>query len=201
MRPRGRADAGPSEACASVCLRGVRVIIMPTPRCCRHPSVIRTPPSPSITTVDAVSCDPRPGAPGLWHRSDGRVEVRAGARLTPATLVQLASACYALRQAGHHPVLRADDAAVREYLWRCGFLAVVHPVARVEPPMSMAIAPGCAGASGLAPPPRRDQARDQRRPPSPVGPDTPGPAAAAAVSDRRRLRCDHGGLGALPKYL
>jgi hypothetical protein len=113
---------------------------MPTPRCCRHLSVIRTPPSPSITTVDAVSCDPRLGAPDLWHRADGRVEVRAGARLTPAALVQLASMCYALRHAGHQPVLRADEAAVREYLWRCGFLAVVHPVATVEPPL--VIAPG-----------------------------------------------------------
>ena len=63
------------------------------------------------------------------------------ARLTPATLVQLASACYALRQAGHSPVFRADDAAVREYLWRCAFLAVVRSVARIEPPVPMAIAP------------------------------------------------------------
>ena len=113
---------------------------MSTPRCCRHPSVIRTPPRPSIPTVDAVSCAPRPGAPDLWHRPDGHVEIRADARLTPAALVQLASLCYALQQAGHHPVLRADDAAVREYLWRCGFLAVVDPVAMVEPPL--VIAPG-----------------------------------------------------------
>jgi hypothetical protein len=141
MRPRGRTDAGPSEACASVCLRGVQVITMPMPRCCRHPSVIRTLPSSSITPVDVVSCAPRLGTPDLWHRPDGRVEVRAGVRLTPAALVQLASACYALRQAGHHPVLRADDAAVREYLWRCAFLEVVRPVARIEPPVPMAIAP------------------------------------------------------------
>ena len=132
---------GPSEACASVCLRGVRVIIMPTHRCCRHQSVTRTPPSPSIPTVDAVSCAPRLGAPDLWHCSDGRVEVRAGVRLTPATLVQLASACYALLQAGHHLVFRADDAAVHEYLWRCAFFAVVHPVVGIEPPVPMAIAP------------------------------------------------------------
>jgi anti-sigma regulatory factor (Ser/Thr protein kinase) len=57
---------------------------------------------------------------------------------TPATLVQLASACSALRQAGHQPVLRADDAAVREYVWRCACVAVVHPAATVEPPMVMA---------------------------------------------------------------
>jgi anti-sigma regulatory factor (Ser/Thr protein kinase) len=69
------------------------------------------------------------------------VEVRAGVRLTPATLVQLASACYALRQAGHHPVFRADDAAVHEYLWRCAFFAVVQSVVRIEPPVPMAIAP------------------------------------------------------------
>jgi hypothetical protein len=117
------------------------VIVMPPHRCCRHPPVIRTPPSPSITPVDVVWCDPRLGAPGLWHCSDGRVEVRAGVRLTPATLVQLASACYALRQAGHDPVFRADDAAVHEYSWRCAFFAVVHPVARIEPPVPIAVAP------------------------------------------------------------
>jgi hypothetical protein len=141
VRPRGRANAGPREACASVCLRGVQVIVMPPPRCCRHPSAIRTPPSPSITPVDVVLCDPRLGASGLWHCSDGRVEVRAGVRLKPATLVQLASACYALRQAEHDPVFRADDAAVHKYLWRCAFFAVVHPVARIEPPVPIAIAP------------------------------------------------------------
>jgi hypothetical protein len=100
--------------------------------------VIRTPPNPAITTVDAVSGDPRLGAPDRWHRADGRVEVRAGVRLTPAALVQLASVCYALRQAGHQPVLRADEAAVREYLGQCGFLAVVHPVATLEPPLVLA---------------------------------------------------------------
>jgi anti-sigma regulatory factor (Ser/Thr protein kinase) len=117
---------------------------MLTPRCCRHPSVTRTPPHPSITPVDAVSGDPRLGSPDLWPRPDGRVEVRAGARLTPATLVPWASACYALRQAGYHPVLRVEDAVVRDYLWRCAFLAAVHPVATVEPPLIMA--PG--GARG-----------------------------------------------------
>ena len=113
---------------------------MPTPRCCRHPSVLRRPPSPSITTVDRVSCGPRLGARDLWHGSDGRVEVRAGVRLRPATLVHLASVCYALRQAGHDPVFRADDAAVHEYLWRCAFLTVVRPVATIEPPVSVAMA-------------------------------------------------------------
>jgi hypothetical protein len=95
--------------------------------------MIRTPLSLSIT--------PGLGAPGLWHCSDGRVEVCTGVRLTLAILVQLASACDALRQGGHHPVFRAEDAAVREYLWRCAFFAVVHPVARIEPPLPMAITP------------------------------------------------------------
>jgi hypothetical protein len=88
-----------------------------------------------ITTGDALSCDPPLDAPELWPRPDGRVEVRAGARLTAPALVQLAAACYALRQAGHRPVVRAEDAAVREYLWRCAVLAVVHPVATIEPPL------------------------------------------------------------------
>jgi anti-sigma regulatory factor (Ser/Thr protein kinase) len=116
------------------------VIIMPTPRCCRHQSVTRTPLSTSIPTVDVVSGDPRLGIPDLWHRPDGRVEVRAGARLTPAALVQLAAACYALWQAGRQPVLRVDEAAVRRDLWRCGFVQVVHPVTTLEPPL--VIAPG-----------------------------------------------------------
>ena len=59
-------------------------------------------------------------------------------RLTPATLVQLAAACYALRQAGRQPVLRVDEAAVRRYLWRCGFMQVVHPVTTLEPPLVLA---------------------------------------------------------------
>ena len=111
---------------------------MPTPRCCRHPSVIRTPPSPSITTVDVIPCDPHLGARDPWHGSGGRVEVRAGVRLTPAALVQLAAACYALRQAGHQPVLQVDEAAVRHDLWRCGFMQAVHPVTMLEPPLVLA---------------------------------------------------------------
>jgi anti-sigma regulatory factor (Ser/Thr protein kinase) len=93
-----------------------------------------------MTTVDRVACDPRLGARDFWHRSDGRVEVRAGVRLTPATLVHLASVCYALRQAGHDPVFRANDAAVHDYLWRCAFLTVVRPVATIEPPVSLVMA-------------------------------------------------------------
>jgi anti-sigma regulatory factor (Ser/Thr protein kinase) len=108
--------------------------IMPN---CRHPSVIKMPPNPPSTTGDAVSYDPHPDTPGRWHHPDGRVEVRAGARLTPATLVPWASTCAALRQAGHQPVLRAEDAAVRDEVGRCAFMAAVRPVATVEPPMVM----------------------------------------------------------------
>jgi anti-sigma regulatory factor (Ser/Thr protein kinase) len=107
---------------------------MPTPRCRRCQSVIEMPASPSITPLDAVLGDPHPSAPDRWPCVDGRLEVRPGTRFTPAALVQLAAACYALRHAGHQPVLRAEAAAVRDYLWRCGLLAVVRPVAAIEPP-------------------------------------------------------------------
>jgi anti-sigma regulatory factor (Ser/Thr protein kinase) len=69
--------------------------------------------------------------------------------LTPAALVQLAAACYALRHAGRQPVLRADEAAVRRDLWRCGFVQVVQPVTTLEPPL--VLAPGADQAPRTSP--------------------------------------------------
>jgi hypothetical protein len=118
----------------------LRVITMSTHLPCPHRSVATALPSTPLTTLDAVSCDRLLGQQDLFHRLDGHIEVDGMALMTPIALVQLAATCSALRQAGRPPVLRVDAAAVRRYLWRCGFVQVVHPVATLEPPL--VIAPG-----------------------------------------------------------
>ena len=60
--------------------------------------------------------------------------------ITSAGLVQLAGACYALRQEGYFPVVAVDDPAVRSYMARAGFVTVMQSVAQFDPPFS-AIAP------------------------------------------------------------
>ena len=105
---------------------------------CPHRSVTRHLPLTPRTPLDARSCDGQLGPPDPSDRPDGRLKVRGLVRLTPTALVQLAAACYALRQAGRQPVLRVDEAAVRCYLWRCGFVQVVHPVTTLEPPLVLA---------------------------------------------------------------
>jgi hypothetical protein len=118
----------------------LRVITMSTHLPCPHRSVATALPSTPLTTLDAVSCDRLLGQQDLFHRLDGHIEVDGMALMTPIALVQLAATCSALRQAGRPPVLRVDAAAVRRYLWRCGFVQVVHPVATLDPPL--VIAPG-----------------------------------------------------------
>jgi anti-sigma regulatory factor (Ser/Thr protein kinase) len=111
---------------------------MLTHRPCPHRSGIRHLPLTPPTPLDARACDGPLGPPDPSDRPDGRLKVCGLARLTPTALVQLAAACYALRQAGRQPVLRVDEAAVRRYLWRCGFVQVVHPVITLEPPLVLA---------------------------------------------------------------
>jgi anti-sigma regulatory factor (Ser/Thr protein kinase) len=116
---------------------------------CPHRSVTRHLPLTPRTPRDARACDGLLGLLEPSDRPDGRLQVRGLVRLTPAALVQLAAACYALRQAGHPPVLRVDEAAVRRDLWRCGFVQVVHPVATLEPPL--VLAPGADQESRASP--------------------------------------------------
>jgi anti-sigma regulatory factor (Ser/Thr protein kinase) len=48
-------------------------------------------------------------------------------------LVQLAVVCYALGKECRQPIIILDDLSVGTYLARAGFLAVVRPVAHIEP--------------------------------------------------------------------
>jgi anti-sigma regulatory factor (Ser/Thr protein kinase) len=105
---------------------------------CPHRSVTRHLPLTPSTPLDARACDERLGRLEPSDRPDGRLQVRGLVRLTPAALVQLAAACYALRQAGCQPVLQVDEAAVRRDLWQCGFVQVVHPVTTLDPPLAIA---------------------------------------------------------------
>jgi hypothetical protein len=80
VRPRRQADVWSPAVCASLCLRGGGMTIMPTHRCCRYRSITRTPPGLPSTRFDTVSCDPRLGSPDLRDRPGGRVEVHAERR-------------------------------------------------------------------------------------------------------------------------
>ena len=83
--------------------------------------------------LDSVSFDilleqqrPFDSAHGLFDLSGIKL-------ITPAAMVQLASACYALNQRGCRPVIKVDDVSVRSYLRRSAFLNVVQAVAQIEP--------------------------------------------------------------------
>jgi len=54
--------------------------------------------------------------------------------VTSASLVQLAAACYGICRDGHQSVIAVDDPGVRGYMARAGFVSVVLPVARFDPP-------------------------------------------------------------------
>lgn len=63
----------------------------------------------------------------------GLFDLREFALVTPAALVQLATACYAMAGNGQRPRIMIENAAVRGYLQRCGFVDVVAGVAGIEP--------------------------------------------------------------------
>ena len=55
--------------------------------------------------------------------------------VTPAALVGLAAACYAIARDGGSSVILVDDDGVRSYLMRAGFVRILGPVAAFQPPM------------------------------------------------------------------
>lgn len=56
--------------------------------------------------------------------------------VTPAGLVQLAAACYALAEVQKRPTIVIDDSNVRSYLSRAGFFAAVEGVASIASPLA-----------------------------------------------------------------
>src|SRR5260370_21571899 len=56
--------------------------------------------------------------------------------IAPSALVQLAAACHCLGRNGGQTTMVVDDAAVRSYLLRSGFVQVVQSVVRFQPRMS-----------------------------------------------------------------
>jgi len=52
--------------------------------------------------------------------------------ITPAALVQLAAACYALMRERRQPTITIDNVEVYKYLKRTGFIDLVKPVARIQ---------------------------------------------------------------------
>jgi len=69
-----------------------------------------------------------------------RFDLRGIRLITPAALVELAAACYALDRLGRRPVIIVDDNDVRSYLLRSSFVRAIEPVAHLRPllPVSMA---------------------------------------------------------------
>jgi hypothetical protein len=93
----------------------------------------------SIKKLDSGSFDTLLGQQNPFGSQECIFDLRGIELITPAALVQLASACYALRQDGRHPVIMIDNESVRSYLMRCSFFKVVQPVAKIEPQAAMAI--------------------------------------------------------------
>ncbi len=87
--------------------------------------------------LDSVSFDALLTRQDPFHGPDSRFDLRGVRMITPAALVDLAAACYALDRGGRRPTIAVDDPEVRSYLLRSSFVAVVAPVAQLDP-----VAPG-----------------------------------------------------------
>jgi hypothetical protein len=76
----------------------------------------------------------------------------SGVRLiTPAAIVELAAACFALDQRGRRAVIIVDDHRVRSYLLRSNFVRVVESVARFDPHLARPDARGDGRLHGMNP--------------------------------------------------
>src|SRR2546422_143922 len=86
-----------------------------------------------LTKLDAVSFDKLVRTVDPFASERSRFDLSGVRLVTPAALVQLAAACYALAEDGRQPVIVVDDVSVRTYLMRAGFIGVVEGVAEIEP--------------------------------------------------------------------
>lgn len=53
--------------------------------------------------------------------------------ITPIALVSLAAVCFGLAMIGQHPTIVVDDASVRTYILRSGFVQVLEPIVSFDP--------------------------------------------------------------------
>src|SRR5437867_1127639 len=90
----------------------------------------------SIEKLDSITFDQLLGYQNPFSTPNPRFDLTCVKFITPAALVQLAAACYALASRNRRAVIAVDDPAVRSYLMRAGFVSVVENVARFEPAYS-----------------------------------------------------------------
>jgi anti-sigma regulatory factor (Ser/Thr protein kinase) len=97
----------------------------------------RTAPRRKLDTVtfDQFLADHRPLTDG-----DNRLDLKGITLITPGALVPLTALCHAMAKLGKNPVILTDDASVRRYLLRSGFVAEVSSVALFEPRITPASA-------------------------------------------------------------
>ncbi len=89
-----------------------------------------------ITKLDAVTFDTLLQEQDPFGSGDGKFDLTDIQLITPAAMTQLAAAAHALSADGLNPEIVIEQESVRTYLLRAGFIEILHPVARVEPPFS-----------------------------------------------------------------
>ncbi|RJR45237.1 MAG: hypothetical protein C4576_12365 [Desulfobacteraceae bacterium] len=83
--------------------------------------------------LDSVSFDAFLREKSPLACDSGCFDLREFDLITPAALVQLATACYAMAGDGRRPRIMTEKESVRGYLQRCGFVNVIAGVAGIEP--------------------------------------------------------------------
>lgn len=90
-------------------------------------------PSRVIAKLDSITFDELLAAHRPFEDGETLFDLTGTRLITSAAITQLAAACYAVYAAGKRPTILVDDPSVRSYLARSGFVALVDPVAQMEP--------------------------------------------------------------------
>ena len=90
----------------------------------------------SKSKLDAVTFDTLLKRQNPFQSANRTFDLTGVQFITPSALVQLAAACHCLGRDGGQTTIVVDDAAVRSYLLRSGFVQVVQSVVRFQPRIS-----------------------------------------------------------------
>ncbi len=101
--------------------------------------------------LDSVSFDALLQHENPFSGPFSRFDLSGISLITPAALVELAAACFALDKVCRRPVIIIDDHRVRSYLLRSNFVRVVESVAHFEPALAGPHARGYEGLRGMNP--------------------------------------------------
>lgn len=101
--------------------------------------------------LDAVGLDALLLAQNPLGLAPPTFDLRGVSLITPAAIVQLAALCQHSARASRMVRILADDSAVRRYLVRCGFVAVVSETAQIEPAIERVWSQRYGGRDGSNP--------------------------------------------------